>query len=508
MSITPTQEALDLISPRLALRYGVIPVRIENDGVLVVALENPEAYDVLDDLRMAVGHPVTGERAGPALIDEAIREHYGIGAETLDALVVNRDIEVIDETPDTDIDDIAADASIIKFVNQIIVDAYDNRATDIHLEPFENKFRVRYRIDGLLSDAHVPETIRHFRESITSRIKIMANLDIAERRLPQDGRIQVRIGGTEFDLRVSIVPIAHGESVNIRILQRSSVLMGLEAIGFKASALEQFYALLKRPHGIILLTGPTGSGKTTTLYACLSRINTTDRKILTTEDPVEYQIQGICQMQVRAGIGFSFANGLRSMLRHDPDVMLVGEIRDFETAELAIRCALTGHLVFSTLHTNDAPGAAPRLLDIGIEPYLLASSVQAVIGQRLVRRICPDCVKEYTPEPEALSELGIQQDPADPGLFRRGTGCDTCRNTGYLDRTAIYEMMVVTDEIRHLIMDRAPGTAIKRAALEAGMQTLRTSGWHKARQGLTTIDEVLRVTQDDRDATVSTGHDG
>ncbi|MBN2311287.1 MAG: type II/IV secretion system protein [Candidatus Hydrogenedentes bacterium] len=504
--LSPTKDALESLTARLAVRYGVIPLRRDPGGALVVAMEDPNAYDILDDLRMAVGCPVRAEQADPALIAEAIREFYGVGAETLDALVVNRDVQVVDDTSDTGIDDMSADASIIKFVNQLIVDAYASRATDIHLEPFERRFRVRYRIDGLLTDAYIPESIRHFRESITSRIKIMANLDIAERRLPQDGRIRVRIEGKDFDLRVSVVPIGHGESINIRILQRSSVLMGLGAIGFDEQALTHFHALLKKPHGIILLTGPTGSGKTTTLYACLSRINTADRKILTIEDPVEYQMDGICQMQVRADIGFTFASGLRSMLRHDPDVMLVGEIRDFETAELAIRCALTGHLVFSTLHTNDAPGAAPRLLDIGIEPYLLASSVEAVIGQRLVRKVCAECAEPYEPEAEAINEIGIDT-PAGAGpaesSFRRGAGCDACRGTGYHGRTAIYEMMVMNDEIRRLVMEHAPGTAIKRAALANGMRTLRTNGWERARQGITTIDEVLRVTQDDRDASMA-----
>jgi len=497
--LSPEPDVLKLVTPRLAVRYGIFPLRIEGDS-LVVAMASPEAYEVIDDLRMVLGMPVMGERAEPNVIAEAIREHYGVGAETLDSLAVNREIEQAPEQPESTIDDVAAEASIVKFVNQLIVDAYNSRATDIHLEPFENRFRVRYRIDGILSDAHIPESIRHFRDSITSRIKIMANLDIAERRLPQDGRIKVRIAGKDFDLRVSIIPIAHGESVNIRILQRSSVLMGLEAIGFDPVALGQFHGLLTRPHGIIMLTGPTGSGKTTTLYACLSRINDSERKIITIEDPVEYQIEGICQMQAKPDIGFSFASGLRSMLRHDPDVMLVGEIRDFETAELAIRCALTGHLVFSTLHTNDAPGAMPRLLDIGIESYLLASSVEAVIAQRLVRLVCNNCAQPDNPKREVLADLPMSQVEFEQAEFRRGAGCEVCRGSGYYGRTAIYEMMVMNDEIRGLVMERAPGSAIKRAAIRNGMTTLRISGAAKAREGLTTVDEILRVTQEDRQA--------
>ena len=496
--LTPEQDVLKLVTPRLAVRYGVFPLRLD-ENILIVAMASPEAYDVIDDLRMVLGMPVKGERAEPAAIADAIREHYGIGADTLDSLAVQRDTEQTQDTTEAGIDDLAAEASIVKFVNQLIVDAYNSRATDIHLEPFENRFRVRYRIDGILSDAHIPESIRHFRDSITSRIKIMANLDIAERRLPQDGRIRVRISGKDFDLRVSIIPIAHGESVNIRILQRSNVLMGLEAIGFDPTALSQFQALLKRPHGIMLLTGPTGSGKTTTLYACLSRINDSERKIITIEDPVEYQIEGICQMQAKPDIGFSFASGLRSMLRHDPDVMLVGEIRDFETAELAIRCALTGHLVFSTLHTNDAPGAMPRLLDIGIEPYLLASSVEAVIAQRLVRLVCPNCQRPDSPKREALADLGLSPENGQLASFRRGAGCDACRGSGYYGRTAIYEFMTMNDPIRTLVMGRAPGSAIKQAAIQNGMMTLRKTGALKAAQGITTVDEILRVTQVDED---------
>jgi len=496
-TLRPEPEAVSRVTARIATHYGVMPIRIDPGDVLVVAMEEPSDLDVLDELGLALNCRVRGERASKQAIAEAVKEAYGVGAETLEKLIDGSETAAAET--DASIDDMSADASITKFVNQIIVDAYNTRATDIHIEPFENKLRVRYRIDGLLFDARIPESIRHFRDSITSRIKIMANLDIAERRLPQDGRIRVRIGGKDFDLRVSVIPIAHGESVNIRILQRSSVLMGLESIGFDEGSLERFVTLLKSPHGIILLTGPTGSGKTTTLYACLSRINTMDRKIITIEDPVEYQLEGICQMHARPDIGFTFANGLRSMLRHDPDVMLVGEVRDFETAELAIRCALTGHLVFSTLHTNDAPGAVPRLLDIGIEPYLLSSSVQAIIAQRLVRVVCPDCAEAYQPEPEALAELGVAP-RGDESRFRRGRGCDACRDSGYFGRTAIYEMLVMDDEIRHMVMSRASGTAIKRAALQKGMETLRVNGLAKAQKGITTIDEVLRVTQADRDA--------
>jgi type II secretion system protein E len=495
-TIQPEAEAVERLGARLAAQYGVMPLRIEDGGALVVATADPGAFDVLDELSLVLRCPVRAEEASREAIAEAMREYFGVGADTLEALMSGRQATEAAIADDSEIDGDSSDASIIKFVNQLVVDAYNSRATDIHFEPFENRLRVRYRIDGILFEVSLPESIRYFRESIASRIKIMANLDIAERRLPQDGRIRVRIGGKDFDLRVSVIPIAHGESINVRILQRSHVLMGLEAIGFGGTDLQRLDVLLKKPHGIVLLTGPTGSGKTTTLYACLNRMNSAERKIITIEDPVEYQMEGICQMQVKSEIGFTFAAGLRSTLRHDPDVMMVGEIRDFETAELAIRCALTGHLVFSTLHTNDAAGAMPRLLDVGIEPFLLASSVEAVIAQRLVRVVCPQCAAAYVPEREALREMGVDAEREDLSGVRRGGGCDACRGSGYLGRTAIYELLAMDEEIRGLVMERSHGAALKRAALASGMQTLRAHGWQRVREGITTVDEVLRVTQE------------
>lgn len=496
-TLQPTEAAIELVTARLASHYHIAPIRIDADGALVIATEDPEALDILGELRLALNCAVRAEKAPRHLIEDTIREYYGVGADTLEQLVGDKDLEILSDGPDHAIDDAAADASIIKFVNELIVDAYASRATDIHIEPFEHKIRVRYRIDGILFDANIPQSIHHFRDAIVSRIKIMANLDIAERRLPQDGRIRIRIHKKDFDLRVSVIPIAHGESVNIRILQRSNVLLGLQAVGFSDEHLKRFTPMLSKPHGILLLTGPTGSGKTTTLYACLSRINETERKILTIEDPVEYQIEGICQMQARPTIGLSFANGLRSMLRHDPDVILIGEIRDYETAELAIRCALTGHLVFSTLHTNDAPGAMPRLIDIGVEPYLLASSVQAVVAQRLVRTICADCKTAYVPDPSAMTQIGESGKASDATYFH-GVGCDECRQSGYHGRSAIHEMFVMDDAVRQLVMQRAPGSTIQQQTLRSGMTTLRKDGHAKTLQGITTIDEVLRVTQEDQ----------
>jgi type II secretory ATPase GspE/PulE/Tfp pilus assembly ATPase PilB-like protein len=491
--LEPAPDALKRVAARLATRFRIVPLAIGEDGALVIAMENPDDLDTVFKLRTLLQCQIRAEKASPQSIGEAIREHYGVGADTLEQLVGANGFEVVGPSAEAALEDEADEASIIRFVNELIVDAYRSRATDIHMEPFENRLRVRYRIDGILFDAHIPESIRHFRESIVSRIKIMANLDIAERRLPQDGRIRVRISDRDFDLRVSVIPIAHGESVNIRILQRSNVLLGLRSVGFSDDTLERFEPLLHRSHGIVLLTGPTGSGKTTTLYACLSRINDSERKILTIEDPVEYQIEGICQMQVKPAIGFTFASGLRSMLRHDPDVMLVGEIRDRETAELAIRCALTGHLVFSTLHTNDAPGAIPRLVDIGIEPYLLASSLQAIMAQRLVRSICEQCAEDYTPEVSLLAQF----DGALQSNFKQGAGCDACRGAGYLGRMAIHELLLATETIRTLTTEHASAGTIRATAAREGMISLRQDGFGKAAAGLTTLDEVLRVTQED-----------
>lgn len=494
VELEPTAEAKAALSARHAAHYKTVPLYLEGD-LLVLALEDPSRVDILDELALVLERPVRAVAAPASAIVEAIREHYGVGADTLEHLVDVREVQRVTDTGVHSIDDDATDASIVRFVNELIVDAYNSRATDIHLEPFENQIRVRYRIDGILFDARIPETIRHFREAIVSRVKIMADLDIAERRLPQDGRIRVRISGKDFDLRVSVIPISHGESVNIRILQRSNVLLGMEAVGFAGDIRPRFEALLNKSHGIVLLTGPTGSGKTTTLYAALNKINETERKIITIEDPIEYEIPGICQMHARPSIGLSFAAGLRSMLRHDPDVMLVGEIRDFETAELAIRCALTGHLVFSTLHTNDAAGAMPRLIDIGVEPYLLASSVQAVIAQRLVRTVCSHCTALDTPSDELLETLEI--DRSVEAQYRKGPGCEQCRGSGYFGRSAIHEMYTMDDALRRLIIDRADGSALKRAAVENGMRSLRDDGIGKAQTGLTTLEEVLRVTQED-----------
>jgi type II secretory ATPase GspE/PulE/Tfp pilus assembly ATPase PilB-like protein len=390
----------------------------------------------------------------------------------------------------------AEDASIINFVNQVLLEAYRDRATDVHIEPFEDELMVRYRIDGVLHETKVPQAIKNFQSAIISRIKIMANLNIAERRLPQDGRIRIKIGDDKVDLRVSIMPTPFGESVMIRILS-SNILWGMESLGLLKPDLEILEKVIKKPHGIIFVTGPTGSGKTTTLYAALSKINDKDKKIITIEDPIEYQLKGIMQMQVQPKIGFTFANALRSMLRHDPDVMMVGEVRDYETAEITIRVALTGHLVFSTIHTNDAAGGVTRLVDMGVEPFLVASAVEGFIAQRLVRVICDNCKSEFKPDKEILRELGVSRMDLSKIKLYEGKGCESCRFTGYKGRTAIYEILVMSEPIRELVLKRSSSDQIKKKALSLGMRTLRQDGWEKIKAGITTPGEVIRVTQEE-----------
>jgi general secretion pathway protein E/type IV pilus assembly protein PilB len=394
-----------------------------------------------------------------------------------------------------DLTDAAEDASIIRFVNQVLAEALERRATDVHIEPFEEQLRVRYRIDGVLVEANIPPQVRKFHAAIVSRIKILSHLDIAEKRLPQDGRIRLRVIGREIDLRVSVIPMIHGEAVVLRILDRGDTILGLEHLGMAKRDHNVWEKVLELPHGIILVTGPTGSGKTTTLYAALSRINQVDLKIITIEDPVEYQLRGINQIQVNTKSGLSFAAGLRSILRHDPDVVLIGEIRDRETAEIAVQASLTGHLVFSTLHTNDAPGATTRMIDMGVEPYLVASSLEMVAAQRLVRLICKEC-KEPAPPEEAEKLRAVFGDEV-PKTIYRGKGCRNCQGAGYRGRQALFEMMPISDEIRRLILERASSREIRKMAIQQDMKSLREDGWRMIREGRTTPEEVLRMTKDE-----------
>lgn len=487
-------SVIEKIPAKFAYQYKLIPVKMIEERLLV-AMANPHNLQALDDLRLLLGLELEILPAEETEVTKAIRQFYGIGAETMEKMVEEAKpyLEVKEEET-KDIEKLAGEASIIQFVNQIILEAYQDRATDIHLEPFEDELKVRYRIDGILHEASTPPAIKHFQAAIISRIKIMADLNIAEKRLPQDGRIRLKIGNNDIDIRVSIVPTLFGESVDLRLLPSSHLMLGLEELGLSQKDLTTLSSFISYPYGIILETGPTGCGKTTTLYACLSKINSPDKKIITIEDPIEYQLKGVNQIQVKPKIDLTFANGLRAILRQDPDVIMVGEIRDLETARITIRASLTGHLVLSTLHTNDAPGAITRLIDMGIEPYLVASSVKAIIAQRLVRLICNNCRKEEKVREDLLEAVGFpvrwRKDK-----FWRGGGCEDCKHTGYKGRTGIYELLVVTEEIKNLILEKTATNQIKQKAVSGGMNTLRDDGWDKVYQGVTTIEEVLRVTQ-------------
>lgn len=498
----PMDKAIAAKAPaRFATHYGFVPLR-ERNGVLVVAISDPLNAQLLDDIRMVLKRRIEPEVTTPAEITRATKELYGVGADTMERILIEAEAEgpvlTLDGAPvGADLGDATIDASIIKFVNELILEAIQSDTTDIHIEPFEDSLRVRYRIDGILHQAPTPPSIRGFHAAIVSRIKIMANLNIAEKRLPQDGKIMASFGDNHYDLRVSILPTPHGETVNIRILSRSSMALTMDMLGFLPEDTRLFNTFISRPHGIILVTGPTGSGKTTTLYAALSKLNSIDRKIITIEDPIEYQLSGISQMQVQPKIGFDFSMGLRSMLRHDPDIMLVGEIRDYETAEMAIRSSLTGHLVLSTLHTNDSAGAVTRLIDMGVEPFLISSTMIASVAQRLVRRSCRQCLDTYEPDRELLRlEFGLDDHAASQVIFQRGRGCEACRHTGYRGRLAIYEMMAFTERIKQMTVERATAVDIKQEALRQGMKTLRQSGWQRVCTGDTTPEEVLRLTAD------------
>jgi len=494
------KELIDKVPARFATHYNFVPIE-ERNGAIVVAVSDPLNSQLLDDIRLVLKKRVEAVVATPDEIERSTKIIYGLGADTVERILHDADsvgsvLSLDTQNMGTDLGDENIDASIIKFVNELFLEAIQSGATDVHIEPFEDQLRVRYRIDGILHQVPTPVTIRGFHSAIVSRVKIMANLNIAEKRLPQDGKILASFGDNHYDLRVSILPTPHGETLNTRILNRATMFFSLEQLGFLPDDLALFNSFLKRPHGIVLVTGPTGSGKTTTLYASLSKLNDINRKIITIEDPIEYQLKGITQMQVLPRIGFDFGIGLRSMLRHDPDIMMVGEIRDHETAEMAIRSSLTGHLVFSTLHTNDAPGAVTRLIDMGIEPFLIASTMIASVAQRLVRCVCPACAEDYAPPQEVLKEFGAPLDGVKDAHFRRGRGCDECRHTGYRGRIAIYEILPFANPIKELTIQRASTVAIKRKGRELGMRTLRDAGWQHVRHGKTTMEEVARVTSD------------
>src|SRR5438128_779380 len=482
------------LSPKYLRQYTVCPVSIES-GLLTVATADPLNPVIHDDLRQFTGFAVKLVVSSAEAIIEAIDRTYDGAATPLQRIVEGMEDERAGDGEEdvNHLRDMAFEAPVVRLVNLLVENAIGAEASDIHIEPFEDTLRIRYRLDGILYDQEAPP--RRLQAAVTSRIKIMAEMNIAERRLPQDGRIRVNLHGARVDIRVSTIPTVHGESIVMRLLQRSSVFLPLEKLGFPADTLKRFESLIKRPHGILLVTGPTGSGKTTTLYGALDKINSPDRKIITIEDPVEYQLKGINQIQVKPKIGLTFANGLRHIVRQDPDVILVGEIRDLETVEIAIQASLTGHLVFSTLHTNDAPGAIPRLQDMGAEPYLIASVLEGVLAQRLVRRVCQACRVPDTPPLADLQALGVTASP-DLRLFR-GKGCADCPGTGYRGRMGIYELFPITEDARSLMLRRASSRDIRQHAVAAGMVTLRLDGWRRACEGLTTVEEILRVTQED-----------
>ena len=488
-------EVRKRVSTKVAFQFSVIPVQFE-DGLLQVATHQPFDPAMQAAVQFDARGPVQYVLATRTDIEKALKKYYGVGAETLDEMSEDEPMELI-VGDDREITGDDQDASVIKFVNQVVWEAFKERATDIHFEPSEDELRIRYRIDGILHQTPLPPQIKRYQAALISRIKVMAGMNIAEKRLPQDGRINVRIKGAEIDIRVSTVPTVWGESVSLRLLTRGAIFFGLEKLGFAPEEDAAIRELIVKPHGIFLVTGPTGSGKSTTLYAFLSTINSVTKRIITIEEPVEYELKGINQIPVRSEIGLTFAVGLRHILRQDPNVIMVGEVRDLETAEIAIRASLTGHLVFSTLHTNDAPSAFTRLIDMGIEPFLVASSVEAVMAQRLVRTICPHCKEPQKVDRDYLRRIGFPEAEIDSTTFLKGVGCEECRQLGYQGRTGIHELLVVGEAIRPLVMNRAPASDIAQMAKAQGMQTLREDGWRKVKAGVTTLEEVLRVTQNE-----------
>jgi len=478
-------------------KYKMVPVVVPNGAF--IATNDPLLFQPLDDLRLLLGLDGIKVVLTPySAILSTINFAYDMSSDSAEQVIQDMHEEdtdlIISEIEETgDLLEDTSDAPIIKLVNLMLSQAVKARASDIHIEPAQNRIKIRYRVDGVLYDRLSPP--KHIQSTLTSRIKIMAKMNIAEKRLPQDGRIEIRIADKNIDIRVSTIPTSFGERVVMRLLDKTNVLLKVSDLGMPENRLKEFDDLIRSAHGIILVTGPTGSGKTTTLYAALSTINRSDINIITIEDPVEYQIEGIGQIQVNPKIELTFAKGLRSIVRQDPDVILVGEIRDLETAEIAIQSALTGHLVFSTLHTNDASSAVTRLIDMGIESFLVTSSVLAILAQRLVRTICADCREEYTPDKESLQSIGIDPDMVEGRKFYRGKGCPSCLNTGYMGRTGIFELMMLDDRVKNLILKTSDANAIKRRAVEQGMVTLRQDGAQKVINGITTIEEIFRVTQ-------------
>ena len=488
------------LSVKFLRQYQMLPIKMDEHS-LQLAVADPLRLPVFDNIRRILNRQLEVMIGDGAEIERRIEDLYGSGSSSLKLILEDmneEDLEILGKEEDQDVEalrDMASEAPVIKLVNLLFSQAVDIGASDIHIEPFEGDLKVRYRVDGVLHDQEAPP--KRLQAAIISRIKILGGLNIAERRLPQDGRIRLRIIGKKIDVRVSTIPTLHGESVVMRLLDQSSMFIGLESLGFPLDSMKVFNELIHHPHGMVLVTGPTGSGKTTTLYAALDKINLPDKKIITVEDPVEYQLKGINQIQANAKVGLTFAEGLRSIVRQDPDVIMVGEIRDLETAEIGIQSALTGHLVFSTVHTNDACGAVTRLQDMGVENYLIASCLDGVLAQRLVRTICQECKEPRVIDKTAVRELDVDDVEGDQVTVYQGAGCRKCNNTGYKGRLGIYELFVVTDLFKDLIVEKQSANIIKREARKHGMRTLREDGWNKVKAGLTTIEEVMRVTQDE-----------
>ena len=486
-------ELLTMVPPQLARVQGVLPIEFDGHTLRIVVMD-PLDFHIPDNVRIATRRDVAVYVAPAALVQSMIERYYGVEVSDIDRVLEEIEGNAELKESSSDVIDIekASSAPIVRYVNTVLSQAIQARASDIHFEPFETEFKIRYRVDGALYEMSPPP--RSLAAAVTSRIKVMSNLNIAERRVPQDGRIQTTMAGRPVDLRVSTLPTQFGESVVLRVLDRSTVKLDLEALGMPKAIYEYICAVIEKPNGIFIVTGPTGSGKTTTLYAALNRINTTDSKLLTAEEPVEYEIEGIQQVPINEAIGLSFARVLRAFLRQDPDRIMVGETRDLETAQIAIQASLTGHLVLTTLHTNDAPSAVARLIDMGVEPFLIASSLEGILAQRLVRRICTNCRTPYEPSESVLRQIGLSVHEVGDKNFYYGSGCDQCNNTGYKGRKGIYELLNITEPIRDLITSRAPSVVIRQKAIELGMSTLRADGLRSIFDGETTIEEVLKYT--------------
>ncbi|MBP7637861.1 MAG: type II/IV secretion system protein [Kiritimatiellae bacterium] len=486
------QEAIDKVTAKVALRHRIVPLTFQN-GILQLATSRVPNLTTVDGLRMVLDAGIDFVLCPESDVSMSLTHFYGLGAETIDLLIAEAEAMPQDQEDD-DISVQTQETGMVRFINLIIAEAIRMDCTDIHIEPFESTLRLRYRIDGILQEIPLPKGVDKLRNSVSSAVKIMANMDIAEHRKPHDGRIKVRCGVNDYDLRVSVLPTGWGETCCLRILNRGTVKIDLDTLGLSPYQLPKIAKLTELPHGVILMTGPTGSGKTTTLYALLARLNQTGTKIITVEDPVEYQMGGISQVQVHSKIGLTFASVLRSILRHDPDVILIGEIRDSETADIAVRSSLTGHLVLSTLHTNDAPSAVTRMIDMGVEPYLISSCVEGIVAQRLVRRVCRNCKEAYEVPDAIRNEIAMTYpDRFGDAEYIHGHGCPACGFTGYRGRSAINEVMIMTDPLRALVVSREPANIIKDLAMKEGMVTLRQDGWLRVIEGRTSVEEVLRV---------------